>query len=118
MSHWAELDENNIVLQVLVGDNDDPNGDEGYAWLIKNLGGKWVKTSYNATIRKNFAGPGYSFDELRDAFIPEKPFNSWVLDEDSCNWVPPKPYPDQVEDEIYYWNEAIEDWVIKEQEAS
>jgi hypothetical protein len=73
MSHWAELDENNIVIRVLVGDNNDPNGDEGYQWLIDNLGGTWVKTSYNSTIRYNYAGIGYSYDSISDAFIPPMP---------------------------------------------
>jgi len=70
MAHFAELDENNIVTRVLVTDNDFPN--EGYDWLVENLGGRWVQTSYNATIRKNFAGIGFSYDETRDAFIPPK----------------------------------------------
>jgi hypothetical protein len=90
MAHWAELDENNIVLRVTVGDNNDPAGDEGYQWLIDNLGGTWIKTSYNANIRKNFAGIGYTYDAVRDAFIPPKPEDtekvSWVLDEETCNW--------------------------------
>lgn len=87
MSHWAELDENNIVLRVTVGDNNDPNGDEGYQWLIDNLGGRWVKTSYNATIRKNYAGIGYTYDETLDAFIAPKPIEGdWVLNEETCKW--------------------------------
>lgn len=86
MAHWAELDDNNKVLRVTVGDNNDPAGDEGYSWLINNLGGKWVKTSYNAKIRKNFAGIGYTYDEQRDAFIPPKPEGDWILDEDTCQW--------------------------------
>jgi hypothetical protein len=90
MAHWAELDENNIVLRVTVGDNNDPAGDEGYQWLVDNLGGIWIKTSYNANIRKNFAGVGYTYDSVRDAFIPPKPEDtekvSWVLDEETCNW--------------------------------
>jgi len=90
MAHWAELDENNIVLRVTVGDNNDPAGDEGYQWLIDNLGGTWVKTSYNANIRKNFAGIGYTYDPVRDAFIPPKPEDtkeiSWTFDEETCNW--------------------------------
>jgi hypothetical protein len=87
MSHWAEIDENNIVLRVTVGNNEDPNGDEGYQWLIDNLGGTWIKTSYNANIRKNFAGIGYTYDEPRDAFIPPKPTEgNWILDEDTCQW--------------------------------
>jgi hypothetical protein len=73
MSHWAELDETNTVLRVLVGDNDDPAGDEGYQWLIDNLGGTWVKTSYNGNIRYNFAGIGYSYDPIDDAFIAPVP---------------------------------------------
>lgn len=73
MSHWAELDSGNKVIRVLVGDNNDPAGDEGYSWLIKNLGGTWVKTSYNGNIRYNYAGIGYSYDEVADAFIPPNP---------------------------------------------
>lgn len=73
MSHWAELDENNIVIRVLVGDNNDPAGDEGYSWLIKNLGGTWVKTSYNGNIRYNYAGIGYTYNPIDDAFIAPAP---------------------------------------------
>lgn len=73
MSHWAELDKNNKVIRVLVGDNNDAAGDEGYQWLIDNLGGTWVKTSYNAKIRYNYAGVGFTYDEIADAFIPPKP---------------------------------------------
>jgi hypothetical protein len=73
MSHWAELDNNNRVIRVLVGDNNDPAGDEGYSWLVNNLGGNWIQTSYNATIRYNYAGIGYSYDESADAFIAPKP---------------------------------------------
>ena len=91
MAHWAEIDENNIVLRVTVGDNEEP--DEGYQWLIDNLGGTWLQTSYNGTMRKNFAGVGFTYDEARDAFIPEKPEPSdevaeWVLNEDTCRWEP------------------------------
>lgn len=86
MSHFAEIDNKNIVLRVTVGDNNDPNGDEGYQWLIDNLGGRWVKTSYNATIRKNFAGIGYTYDEVRDAFISPKCHDIATLDEETCRW--------------------------------
>jgi len=86
MAHWAEVDQNNIVLRVTVGDNNDPAGDEGYQWLIDNLGGTWVKTSYNGNIRKNFAGIGYTYDPVRDAFIPPKPEGNWTLNEDTCIW--------------------------------
>jgi hypothetical protein len=73
MSHWAELDNDNKVIRVLVGDNNDPAGDEGYQWLLDNLGGTWVKTSYNSKIRYNFAGIGYSYDQVADAFIAPRP---------------------------------------------
>lgn len=73
MAHWAEIDENNIVLRVLVGDNNDPNGDEGYQWLVDNLGGTWVKTSYNGNIRYNYASPGFTYDPIDDAFIAPMP---------------------------------------------
>jgi hypothetical protein len=73
MSHWAEIDENNKVIRVLVGDNNDPNGDEGYQWLIDNLGGTWIQTSYNANFRFNYAGIGYTYDPIDDAFIAPMP---------------------------------------------
>jgi len=95
MSHWAEIDSNNKVLRVLVGDNNDPAGDEGYSWLVNNLGGTWIKTSYNAAIngfRKNYAGIGYVYDEQRDAFIPPKPDNATVFDEHKCQWIVSLPY--------------------------
>jgi hypothetical protein len=72
MSHWAELDDTNKVLRVLVGDNNNPS-DEGYQWLIDNLGGTWVKTSYNGNIRYNFAGIGFTYDPVDDAFISPMP---------------------------------------------
>jgi len=86
MSHWAEIDENNIVLRVLVGNNSEP--DEGEAFM-NSLGGTWVKTSYNGNIRYNFAGIGYSYDEDRDAFIAPKPDchpDLVTLDEETCRW--------------------------------
>jgi hypothetical protein len=75
MSHWAELDENNKVLRVTVGDNDDPVGDEGYSWLINNLGGRWIQTSYNSNFRKNFAGIGMIYDEELDEFLKPEELN-------------------------------------------
>lgn len=86
MSHWAEINEDNLVIRVLVGDNNDPNGDEGYKWLIDNLGGTWIKTSYNGNIRKNYAGEGFTYDETRDAFIPPKCHEEATLDENTCQW--------------------------------
>lgn len=89
MSHWAEIDNNNIVIRVTKGDNNDPAGDEGYQWLVDKLGGTWVKTSYNGNIRKNYAGVGYTYDSVRDAFIaPRIECHPEVqLDEDTCRWV-------------------------------
>jgi hypothetical protein len=121
MSHFANLDENNIVTNVVVCDNNDPNGDEGYQWLIDNLGGRWVQTSMNTLygvhrlggvpLRKNYAGIGYTYDEQRDAFIPPKPFNSWVLDEETCQWKPPVPAPPLQEFAGWKWNEETISWV-------
>ena len=91
MSHWAEIDNTNKVIRVLVGDNNDPNGDEGYQWLLDNLGGTWIKTSYNGTIRYNFAGVGYTYDSVRDAFIAPEPANATGFDEDTCQWITPIP---------------------------
>lgn len=83
MSHWAEIDNNNVVLRVLVGPN---YGDEGEAFF-NSLGGTWVKTSYNNNIRKNYAGIGMSYDADRDAFIPAKCHDEAVLDEATCLWI-------------------------------
>lgn len=113
MSHWAEIDLENKVIKVLVGDNNDPAGDEGYQWLIDNLGGTWIKTSYNNNIRKNYAGIGFTYDAARDAFIPPKPFNSWVLDEDTCQWQAPTPRPTEGD---WYWDESTLTWIEMEME--
>lgn len=87
MSHFAEIDNDNKVIRVLVCDNNDPAGDEGYQWLIDNLGGTWIKTSYNGKIRKNFAGVGYTYDEVIDAFIEPEPTNVIGFDEETCKWI-------------------------------
>ena len=108
MSHWAELDNNNKVIRVLVGDNNDPYGDEGYKWLIDNLGGTWIKTSYNATIRYNYAGIGFTYDAEADAFIPPQPYPSWILNE-LKQWKAPMLYPN--DNKMYYWDETLGDWV-------
>lgn len=107
MSHFAEIDENNIVIRVLVGDNNLPN--EGLDWFIENLGGRWIQTSYNANFRKRFAGIGYKYDENLDAFIPPKPYDSWLLDEETCNWTAPVEYPS--DGVIYSWDEEQLDWI-------
>lgn len=84
MAHWAELDENNVVLRVTVGSNDEP--DEGYNWLIENLGGRWIKTSYNGNIRVRYAGIGYTYDEDLDAFIAPKCHDEAILEPATADW--------------------------------
>jgi hypothetical protein len=110
MAHWAELDADNVVIRVLVGDNNDPAGDEGYFWIQENLGGNWVKTSYNGKIRKNFAGVGFFYDEILDAFIPPKPFKSWTLNKKTAQWKAPVAKP--ADGLIYFWNEELVDWEL------
>ena len=107
MSHWAEIDNDNKVLRVLVGNNNDPAGDEGYQWLIDNLGGTWIKTSYNHNIRKQYAGINYSYDPVADVFIAPQPFASWSLDADH-NWQAPTPMPTEG---LWYWDEATLSWI-------
>lgn len=109
MAHFAEVDKDNIVARVLVTDNNDPNGDEGYQWLVDTFGGTWIKTSYNATIRKNFASVGYSYDSDLDAFIPPKPYDSWTLDPASARWIPPVNMPDDGQN--YRWDEESKSWL-------
>jgi hypothetical protein len=110
MAHFAEIDSDNKVIRVLVTDNADLAGDEGYSFLVNTFGGTWIKTSYNGNIRKNFAGPGMSYDSERDAFIPIKPFDSWVLNESTCQWEAPVAKPT---DGLYYiWVEANKKWTL------
>lgn len=107
MSHWAEINNENKVIRVLVGDNNDPNGDEGYQWLINNLGGTWIQTSYNNRIRKQYAGIGYSYDSAADVFIAPQPYPSWSLDK-NFDWQPPTPKPAEG---IWLWDEPTLSWV-------
>jgi len=110
MSHWAEIDDTNQVIRVVVGDNNDPNGDEGYQWLLDNLGGTWVKTSYNAKkngFRYNYAGIGYTWDGT--GFAAPQPFPSWTLNSDSYLWEPPIPMP--TDGKLYTWDEATKSWI-------
>ena len=106
MAHWAEIDSNNVVIRVLVTDNNDSNGDEGHAWLVENLGGTWIQTSYNSNFRKQFAGIGFSYDAQADVFIQPKPYPSWALDE-NFDWQPPEPKPAGK----YEWDEATLSWL-------
>ena len=114
MAHFAQLDENNIVQQVIVISNDDcgggefPDSEEPGQKFISDLGleGVWKQTSYNSNFRKHYAGIGYSYDEENDIFIAPQPFPSWSLDE-NFDWKPPIPMP---EDGVYFWNEEAGNW--------
>ena len=115
MAHFAKLDENNVVLQVIVVHNNellDANGVDqeslGQAFCANLLGGNWKQTSYNATFRKNYAGFGYSYDTDLDAFIPPRPYPSWRLNTTTCLWESPVPYP--MDNNLYAWNEKINAW--------
>jgi hypothetical protein len=118
MAHFAQIDENNIVVQVLVVS--DAQEERGQEFLANDLGlgGTWKKTSYNTSggvhanggtpYRKNYAGIGYKYDATRDAFIPPKPFASWTLNETTCLWDAPVAYP--TDGKIYTWNEETTSW--------
>lgn len=108
MAHFAEIDSNNKVLRVLVVGNEQEHRGQDFLANELGLGGTWIQTSYNRTFRKNFAGIGDTYDPVRDAFISEKPYNSWVLDEAICQWNPPIPVPN--DGNKYVWNEAEVTW--------
>ena len=129
MAHFAELNEDNKVLRIVVISNTeltDGTGVEselaGIQFCHKLFGGIWKQTTYNTygnihkeggvPFRKNYAGAGYDYDKDRDAFIPPKPYNSWLLDEDTCLWEPPVPMPD--DGERYKWDEDVLNWVQAE----
>ncbi len=116
MAHFAELDENDVVTRVIVVHNNellDENGSEseqlGIDFCIAHYGGNWVQTSYNSNFRKNYAGIGYMYNFIRDAFISLKPFESWVLNEETCQWETPLPYP--TDDKDYLWDEPTISWI-------
>lgn len=117
MAHFAQLDENNVVTQVIVVHNNDCqiNGVEteakGIVFCQSLFGAQtnWKQTSYNGNMRKNYAGIGYTYDAGRDAFIPPKPYASWVLDETTCQWNSPVAYPQ--DGKIYRWDEPTVSWV-------
>lgn len=110
MAHYAFLDENNIVTEVIFGkdENELLDGLTPEEWYGNFKGKRCIRTSYNGNIRKNYAGIGYIYDEQRDAFIPPKPFNSWTLNEDLCIWKSPVEYPS--DGKLYLWNEEILNW--------
>ena len=119
MAYFAELNENNIVLRVVV--IDDKYEQEGIEWCENCFnGGIWVQTSYTGSIRKNYAGVGYTYDANRDAFIEPKPFDSWVLNEETYKWESSIPFPmtykygtslDDSENDLYNWDEETLSWI-------
>ena len=130
MAHFAQLDANNIVTQVIVVDNkeiaDPHTGEEdeilGIAFCKKLLGGKWVQTSYNGSIRKRYAGIGYSYNAALDAFVAPKPFASWVLNNESAEWEAPVAQPtltkkQQDDGSFYTWDEETTSWKLETKTA-
>lgn len=117
MAHFAKINNENTVEQVIVISNEDiqnlefPDSEPIGQEFIQSLAleGNWLQTSYNHNFRKNYAGIGYSYDSIRDAFIPPKPYDSWTLDEETCLWVAPISSPGPVH--FYYWDESILNWV-------
>lgn len=109
MAHFAEIDENGIVTQVLVVPDSEEHRGQEYLADDLGLGGTWVQTSYNHRIRKQYAGIGYTYDAEADVFVAPQPFPSWLLDENH-DWQPPTPRPE--DDEIYVWNEEQLAWEI------
>ena len=115
MAHFAKLGIGNIILTVEVVSNDIATTEQAGVDFLNNLHGSrdvWKQTSYNNNIRKNFAGVGYSYDQTRDAFIPKKPYNSWILNETTCLWEAPIALPDT--ENRYNWNETNQTWDLDE----
>tara|TARA_R100000988_G_scaffold13668_1_gene7211 strand:+ start:14 stop:379 length:366 start_codon:yes stop_codon:yes gene_type:complete len=119
LAHFAEINSDNIVLRVVVISNSNTANSDGHetesigATYCQNLlGGTWVQTSYNNNFRKRFAGIGFTYDSTRNAFIPPKPFNSWTLNETTCDWEAPVALPsDASATKTYSWNEGTTSWV-------
>lgn len=116
MAHFAELDENNVVLRVIVVDNkdtQDENGNEveaiGAEFCNNLLGGRWVQTSYNSNFRKRYAAVNGTYDEVKDVFIHPQPFPSWILNPDTTKWEAPTPMPN--DGKPYEWDESTLSWV-------
>ena len=115
MAHFAQLDDDNKVTQVItVSDNDiksslgNESEEMGKALCSRLFGGKWIQTSFNGKFRKRYAGIGYYYDSKLDAFVPPKPFESFILNEETCMWEAPKPRP--TDDKYYFWDESMLDW--------
>lgn len=112
MAHYAFLDDNNVVTDVIVGTDETEliEGKDPETWYSELRGQSCKRTSYNGNIRKNYAGIGFTYDEQIDGFIPTKTFDSWILDKETCQWVAPKPYP--TNGLIYSWDESALNWNI------
>jgi hypothetical protein len=110
MAHYAFLDENNIVTEVITGidETETIEGLDPEIWYGNFRGQTCKRTSYNGNYRKNYAGIGMSFDSVRDAFIAPQPFDSWTLNEETCQWEAPTEYP--ADGGIYNWNESTLSW--------
>ena len=106
MAHFAEIDDDNVVIRVLVVPDDEEHRGQEYLSGDLGLGGNWIQTSYNANIRANFAGPGGTYDPTNDVFLHPKPFDNWVLDE-AYQWIPPVARPDG---EYWGWNQETSEW--------
>jgi hypothetical protein len=126
MAHFAQIDETGVVIQVIVVNNSEINDlpfpesepiGVAFCQLLFGADTYWFQTSYSANFRKNYAGAGFSYDAGRDAFIPPQPYPSWVLNESSCQWEAPIPYPGDKE-HFYYWDEAALTWVLIVEEAN
>ena len=120
MAHFAEIGLNNTIVRVIVVHNNellDGDGVEqesiGVEFCQNLFGGTWLQTSYNGNIRKNFAGTSFTYDSERDAFIPPQPYDSWALNEDTCLWASPTPYP--TDGDYYTWDESTTSWVTVEE---
>jgi hypothetical protein len=119
MAHYAFLDENNMVTYVIVGKDENEDSHDWEEFYGNELGQRCKRTSYNTRggehvlggtpFRKNYAGYGYTYDEERDAFVPPKPYSSWVLNENTCLWEAPIPQP--TDDKAYAWDENLINWV-------
>ena len=111
MAHYAFLDDDNVVTEVITGidETETIEGLDTETWYGNFRGQVCKRTSYNGNYRKNYAGIGFTYDATRDAFIPPKPFNSWTLDEVTCRWQPPTPMP-TTEGKFYYWSEDDLSW--------
>lgn len=127
MAHWSKINDDNVVTQIFITDDNDKAFHQ--QWLTDTYGGRWIETSFNTfagvhtdpethvqttdstkAFRKNYGGIGYTYDDARDAFIPPKRFASWILDEETCVWVPPIAKPD--DGQTYRWDEQTVSWVV------